>query len=65
MQEADLVRLKREAKAQNGFYCPPEAKLLFVIRIRGLNKIHPKVGSVLLASALDDSVLETDSYCFC
>jgi large subunit ribosomal protein L7e len=52
VQEADLVRLKREAKAQNGFYCPPEAKLLFVIRIRGLNKIHPKVGFFLLISAL-------------
>jgi large subunit ribosomal protein L7e len=42
-QEKDLVRLKREAKAQNGFYVPPEAKLVFVIRIRGLNKVHPKV----------------------
>jgi hypothetical protein len=43
VQEKDLVRLKREAKAQGGFYVPPEHKLLFVIRIRGLNKVHPKV----------------------
>lgn len=43
MQEADLVRLKREAKAKNGFYVEAEAKLMFVVRIRGLNKIHPKV----------------------
>jgi len=37
------VRLKREAKQAKGFYVEPEAKLAFVIRIRGLNKIHPKV----------------------
>ncbi len=37
------MRLKREAKAQNGFYVPAEAKLLFVIRIRGLNHVAPKV----------------------
>jgi hypothetical protein len=42
-QEKDLIRLKREAKAAKGFYCEPEAKLAFVVRIRGLNKIHPKV----------------------
>lgn len=44
-QEKDIVRMKREAKAKGGFYCEPEAKLLFVIRIKGLNKIHPKVCS--------------------
>lgn len=43
LQEKDLIRLKREAKAAKGFYVEPEAKLAFVIRIRGLNKIHPKV----------------------
>lgn len=43
LQEADLVRLKREAKAKNGFYVEAEARLMFVTRIRGLNKIHPKV----------------------
>jgi len=46
-QEKDLVRLKREAKAQNGFYVPAEAKLMFVIRIRGLNKVHPKTKKIL------------------
>lgn len=30
-QEADLVRLKREAKSKNGFYVEPEAKLVFVV----------------------------------
>lgn len=42
-QEKDLIRLRREAKAAKGFYVEPEAKLAFVVRIRGLNKIHPKV----------------------
>ena len=43
LQESDLIRLKREAKAKNGFYVEPEAKLLFVIRIRGMNDVAPKV----------------------
>ncbi len=42
LQERDLVRLKREAKTKGGFYKEPEAKLAFVIRIKGLNKVHPK-----------------------
>lgn len=33
-KELDLVRLKREAKKQGGFYVEPEAKLAFVVRIR-------------------------------
>lgn len=45
-QEKEIVRLKREAKAAGGFYCEPEQKLLFVVRIKGLNKIHPKVWSM-------------------
>lgn len=39
------MQLKRSAKAAGGFYVEPEAKLAFVIRIKGLNKIHPKVRS--------------------
>lgn len=30
-QEADLIRLKREAKAKGGFYVEPEAKVVFVV----------------------------------
>lgn len=30
-----MIRLKREARMKGGFYVCPEAKLLFVIRIRG------------------------------
>ena len=42
-QEQDLIRLKRDAKTKNGFYVEPEAKMAFVIRIRGINDMHPKV----------------------
>ena len=34
-QQKELVRLKREARLKGGFYVDPEAKLLFIIRIRG------------------------------
>ena len=34
-QEKELIRLKREAKLKGGFYVVPEAKLLFITRIRG------------------------------
>ena len=46
-QEADLVRLKREARAKGGFYVPPEAKVMFVMRLRGLNDLHPKTRKIL------------------
>jgi len=46
-QERDTIRLRREAKANGGFYVEPEAKLALVIRIRGLNKIHPKTKKIL------------------
>eukprot|EP00793_Prasinoderma_coloniale_P003695 PRCOL_00003071-RA len=46
-QEADLIRLKREARAKGGFYVPDEAKIVFVMRIRGLNDMHPKTKKVL------------------
>ncbi len=39
--------MKREAKAKNGFYIEPEAKLLFVIRIRGINDMAPKTKKIL------------------
>lgn len=40
--------MKREAKAKKGVYVEPEAKLLFVVRIRGINDMHPKVGVVVV-----------------
>jgi large subunit ribosomal protein L7e len=46
-QEKDLIRLKREAKAAGGFYVEPEAKVMFVMRIRGINDMHPKSKKIL------------------
>ncbi|XP_042483669.1 60S ribosomal protein L7-2-like [Macadamia integrifolia] len=46
-QEKEIIRLKREAKLKGGFYVNPEAKLLFIIRIRGINAMHPKTRTIL------------------
>lgn len=46
-QEKVLIQLKREAKLKGGFYVDPEAKLLFIIRIRGINAIDPKTKKIL------------------
>eukprot|EP00475_Leptophrys_vorax_P025545 TRINITY_DN3577_c0_g1_i1.p1 TRINITY_DN3577_c0_g1~~TRINITY_DN3577_c0_g1_i1.p1 ORF type:complete len:274 (-),score=31.42 TRINITY_DN3577_c0_g1_i1:372-1094(-) len=46
-QEKDLVELKREAKLKGGYYVEPEPKLLFVIRIRGVNDMHPRVRKIM------------------
>ncbi|BDA49494.1 60S ribosomal protein L7 [Coccomyxa sp. Obi] len=46
-QEKDLIRLKREAKVKGGFYVEPEAKVAFVVRIRGINDMHPKTRKIL------------------
>ncbi|KAF9621168.1 hypothetical protein IFM89_016662 [Coptis chinensis] len=46
-KEREVVTLKREAKLKGGFYVPPEAKLLFIIRIRGINAMDPKTKSIL------------------
>merc|ERR1719487_599683 len=41
-QEASLVTLKRAARKAGTFYVEPEPKLLFVMRLRGINGMHPK-----------------------
>ncbi|KAF9679823.1 hypothetical protein SADUNF_Sadunf06G0055100 [Salix dunnii] len=46
-EQKELIRLKREARLKGGFYVNPEAKLLFIIRIRGINAMHPKTRSIL------------------
>lgn len=51
-KEADLTRLRREAKKNKGFYVDEEAKLAFVIRIRGINDMHPKVRVIHLQTSL-------------
>lgn len=39
--------MRREAKANNGYYVEPEARLAFVVRIRGINDMHPKTKKIL------------------
>lgn len=46
-QQKELISLKREAKLKGGFYVDPEAKLLFIIRIRGINAMDPKTRKIL------------------
>ncbi|MED6174870.1 60S ribosomal protein L7B [Stylosanthes scabra] len=46
-QEKQLIELKREAKLKGGFYVDPEAKLLFIVRIRGINAMDPKSRKIL------------------
>merc|ERR1711937_237174 len=45
--EADLVRLRRQAKADGNYFVEPEPKLMFVIRIRGMCDMHPKTKKIL------------------
>merc|ERR1712047_16944 len=46
-QERDEIRLTREAKKEGNFYVPGDPKLAFVMRIRGINQVAPKVRKVL------------------
>merc|ERR1712117_717303 len=47
VMERDQIRLARQAKKHGNFYVPPEPKLAFVIRIRGINGIHPRPRKVM------------------
>jgi len=40
--EREKIRLSRLSKQDGSFYIPAEAKLAFVVRIKGINKIDPK-----------------------
>jgi large subunit ribosomal protein L7e len=40
--ERERIRLSREAKKSDSLYVPAESKLVFVVRIKGINKIDPK-----------------------
>merc|ERR1712207_4803 len=46
-RERDELRLTREAKKSGNFYVAAEPKLAFVMRIRGINQVAPKVKKVL------------------
>jgi len=41
-QEREKIRLSRASKQEGSFYVPAEPKLVFVVRIKGINKIDPK-----------------------
>lgn len=41
------IQLHREAAKVGSFYVPDEPKLAFVVRIRGINQIHPRVRKIL------------------
>ena len=41
------MQQKREARAQGAFFVPAEAKVALVIRIRGINKLHPDVKKIM------------------
>ncbi|KAL7802102.1 ribosomal protein L30, ferredoxin-like fold domain-containing protein [Trichoderma aethiopicum] len=45
--EREKIRLRRAAKADDSAYIPAEAKLIFVVRIKGINKMPPKPRKVL------------------
>merc|ERR1711928_191639 len=46
-KERDEIRLRRMAKRDGNFYVPAEAKLAFVVRIRGVSQVSPKVKKAL------------------
>jgi len=45
--EREKIRLARLSKQQGSFYVPEEPKLVFVVRIKGINKIAPKPRKIL------------------
>ncbi|QID88241.1 60S ribosomal protein L7B [Saccharomyces pastorianus] len=45
--ERDIIQAKRDAKAAGSYYVEAQRKLVFVVRIKGINKIPPKPRKVL------------------
>merc|ERR1712071_650649 len=45
--DKSLIRQRRQAKAAGNYFCEPEAKLMFVIRICGMCDMHPKTKKIL------------------
>merc|ERR1712123_551560 len=46
-QERDEIRLRRDARKEGNYYVPADPKLAFVMRIRDINQVAPKVKKVL------------------
>lgn len=51
--EKQAIQLRRQAKATGNFYVEPEAKMMMVIRISGINKMSPKPRKILKLLRLD------------
>jgi len=45
--EREKIRLARLCKKEGSFYVPAEPRLVFVVRIKGINKIAPKPRKIL------------------
>jgi large subunit ribosomal protein L7e len=45
--QANLIKEKRLARNAGNFYVAPEAKVAFVLRLKGINKIRPQVKKIL------------------
>merc|ERR1711974_302410 len=45
--ERSEINQKRHAKSQGNFFMPPEPKIAFVVRIRGINAVSPRVKKIL------------------
>merc|ERR1712013_50621 len=45
--DKEEIRLAREAKANGNYYVPAEARLAFVVRLRGVNNIPPKPRKIM------------------
>ncbi|KKK14894.1 60S ribosomal protein [Aspergillus ochraceoroseus] len=45
--EREKIRLARVARQEGNFYVPEEPKLVFVVRIKGINKIAPQPRKIL------------------
>ncbi|CAL1704649.1 unnamed protein product [Somion occarium] len=46
-KEREEIRLKRAARTAGDFYVPAQARVYFVVRIRGINEIAPKPRKIL------------------
>jgi len=46
-KERSAIRLKRQAKNAGNFLMPADSKVVFVIRIRGIMRTHPKTTKIL------------------
>ncbi|XP_074657093.1 large ribosomal subunit protein uL30-like [Tubulanus polymorphus] len=46
-REREEIRLARQARKEGNFYVPAESKVAFVMRIRGINGVHPKPRKVM------------------